>query len=619
MASLFFTHYLSLPRCYSTWPGYPSLDLTLLQGFALQHKWGIAAMSRKRVVENLADEGNFENGVVMKKEINRAIKRTTSGRRKKETVHSPEKDSEIGIANDINVGESITSISSESLKKSPRRTRRKTSSASSNLEEEKNEKNIQRRRRTKKTEDIIVEDQGIESEISDQESSLVATDVEDESEIELELDGDNDISYTYGWPPLVCCFGSAQHAFVPSGRPANRLIDYEIHERLKDAIWEPEKFVRAPGGSAGTVAVALAALGGKVAFMGKLGDDAYGQSILYYMNVNNVQTRSVRIDSKRGTAVSQMKISKRARLRMICVKPCAEDSLSKSDLNMDVLKEAKMFYFNTHSLLERGMRSVALRAIKISKKLGGKIFYDVNLPLPLWQSSDEAKSFVRQVWSLANIVEVTKQELEFLCGIKPTEEFDTKNNSSSKFFHYGPELVQPLWHENLEVLFVTNGTSKIHYYTKEHNGAVHGMEDPPITPFTSDMSASGDGIVAALMRMLTVQSHLITDKWYLERTIKYAIDCGVIDQWLLGRERGYPPRDDMEEVEPDHNGIRSITEKEYRTIAPSSGVVTVQTSFRPVCWCCSKTLILLCNVHRFFFHYPVININRVPYIHVFNL
>ena len=89
-----------------------------------------------------------------------------------------------------------------------------------------------------------------------------------------------------------------------------------------------------------------------------------------------------------------------------------------------------------------------------------------------------------------------EQELEFLCGIKASEEFDTKNNDTSKFVHYKPEVIAPLWHENLKVLFVTNGTSKIHYYTEEHNGAINGMEDPPITPFTCDMSASGDGIVA---------------------------------------------------------------------------------------------------------------------------
>lgn len=175
-----------------------------------------------------------------------------------------------------------------------------------------------------------------------EESTYVAN-IEDESDEELKIDEGEDISYTYGWPPLVCCFGAAQHAFVPSGRPANRLIDYEIHERMKDALWSPEKFVRSPGGSAGSVAIALASLGGKVAFMGKLGTDDYGEAMLYYLNVNSVQTRSVRIDSKRETAVSYMKIGKRGRLKMTCVKPCAEDSLSKSEINIDVLKEVKDF------------------------------------------------------------------------------------------------------------------------------------------------------------------------------------------------------------------------------------------------------------------------------------
>lgn len=66
--------------------------------------------------------------------------------------------------------------------------------------------------------------------------------------------------------------------------------------------------------------------------------------------------------------------------------------------------------------------------------------------------------------------------------------------------------------------------------------------------------------------MLTIQPDLITDKGYLERAIKYAINCGVIDQWLLAQTRGFPPKEDMEEVEPDPDGIKSITEKEYRTL-----------------------------------------------------
>lgn len=162
------------------------------------------------------------------------------------------------------------------------------------------------------------------------------------------------------------------------------------------------------------------------------------------------------------------------------------------------LLQAKMFYFNSSSLLDQSMRSTTLQAIKVSKKFGGVIFFDPNLPLPLWKSSEKTKATIQEAWKHANVIELTKQELEFLCGIEPLEKFDTKDNDKSKFIHHKSEMVMQLWHEDLKVLFVTNGTSKVHYYTADASGSVHGMEDAPITPFTGDMSASGDAIVAGM-------------------------------------------------------------------------------------------------------------------------
>ncbi|XAR65296.1 Fructokinase [Bertholletia excelsa] len=568
MASPSFTRFLSLPRWHSKWPFFPSTSFLRLQNVVLDDQWGLMAVSKKQ------SEGELV--AVEKKTSSRTSKRTTARRRKKVTTpDSAENDPLSAVNPDVSDDETskASALDGDSTKARRRGRRKVTAEATpSGLAENKVEKKVTRGRRTKKKFDNI-EDEGSDVGISDQEgdSFTMSMNLDDAYDVELELGKgeEDDISFTYGWPPLVCCFGAALHAYVPSGRPANRLVDYEMQERMKDALWTPEIFVRAPGGGASSVAVALANLGGKVAFMGKVGDDDYGQSLLYYLNMNNVQTRSVRIDSRRMTSASQMKIGRRRGLRMTCVKPSAEDSLSRSEINIDVLKEAKMFYFNTFSLIDQNMRSTTLQAIKISKKFGGIIFYDLNLPLPLWQSYEETRNFVQQAWNLADVIEVTKQELEFLCGIKPSEDFDTKNNDRSKFIHYEPEVLAPLWHENIKVLFVTNGTSKIHYYTKEYNGSVLGMEDAPLSPFSRDMSAAGDGIVAALMRMLTVQPHLINDKGYLEKTVKYAVSCGVIDQWLLTRIRGFPPKEGMEEnVEPDPNGIKSITEREYRTREP---------------------------------------------------
>lgn len=527
----------------------------------------IQAVSKKGASKlDPEDAVDKDSDVEIPKKTKRAPRRS-----KKKIDSEITEDKNDDIVNSLEKEEiSTTETSDKDAKKSTRKIRKKAITTTTNSNEEViPEKKSTKRRTRKKTDSVSAET--ISGESSDEEpTSPSTTESKQEELIVIEAESE-DISFTYGWPPLVCCFGAAQHAFIPSGRPSNRLIDHEIHESKKDMFWSPSRFVRAPGGSATSVAIALACIGGKVAFMGKVGDDEYGHNMVYHLNVNKVQTRSVVIDSSRPTAISQMKMVRRGGLRMSCVKPCAEDSLLSSEISVDILKESKMFYFNSSSLLDKNLRKTAMQAVKTSKKLGSVIFFDLNLPIPLWVSHEETKNFLKEAWDSADIIEVTKQELEFLCNIKPSEKFDTKDNDKSKFVHYSYDVVKQLWHENLKVLFVTNGTSKIHYYTENDNGWVHGMEDAPITPFTGDMSISGDAIVAALMRMLTVQPHLLTDNGYLEHAIKYAIDCGVIDQWLISQVLGFPPKENTQFEIPDltpseRYALRSITEREYRTV-----------------------------------------------------
>ncbi|KAL7132665.1 hypothetical protein ABFS83_12G090300 [Erythranthe nasuta] len=572
MNSISFTQFPLMPRVYrweSNGNGFSYMNYTNIVQIQDRrvNRNVVTSVSKKKLADSLAEDVPDGEPAIVEKKTRKTTKRAPAKSRKK-TLGIVDEDSAV----DGNAKDEEISASTEVPKKTQTKTRKKAIPTSKTSEKEEDEeatpKKATKQRKSKKKADVI---EANETEFSEPEDNIFAPtfDESDEQDLEFAIEDGEDISYTYGWPPLVCCFGAAQNAFVPAGRRSNRLIDYEIHDRKRDALYEPEKFVRAPGGSSSNVAVALASLGGKVAFMGKLGDDAYGHSLLYYLNINNVQTRAVRIDENKVTAVSRMKIGRRGGLRVASVKPCAEDCLSRSEINVDVLREAQMFYFNTFSLLDRNTRSTALQAVKISKKLGNLVFYDLNLPLPLWQSSEETKKFIQSAWNLSDIIEVTKQELEFLCGIIPSEEFDTRDNNRNKFTHYSPEIVSQLWHENLKILFVTNGTSKIHYYTKEYDGSVYGMEDAPLTPYTSDMSATGDGVVAGIMKMLTVQPHLLLDKGYLERTIKYAINCGVTDQWLQARKLGYPPKEGMEDVDSDPHGIKSITEKQYRTLVPT--------------------------------------------------
>lgn len=381
----------------------------------------------------------------------------------------------------------------------------------------------------------------------------------EEKSMELEADGEeDDHNFEYDWPPLVCCFGLAQNEFIPTVRVSDRQMDEDKYSTWKGLQWSPPEFVRAPGGPPSNVAIALARLGGRVAFMGKVGDDPTGYQMVLTMNKEHVQTRGVKFDPYASTAVSYMKLTRReGKLGMECVKPCAEDGFHISDINIDILKEARMFHFNSMVLLEQSMHATLLAAIKMSKEFGGVIFFDVNLPLPLWRSRDETRKLIQSAWNEANIIEVTMQELEFLID---EDYFERKRNYRPQYYahsyeqsvgerkrqrrrrcyHYTREEIAPLWHDNIKILFVTDGTFRIHYYTPTFEGAVIGTEDVLVTPFTCDRTGSGDAIVAGIIRKLTSQPELYDDQVLLEKQLRFAICAGIIAQWTIGAVRGFP-------------------------------------------------------------------------------
>lgn len=119
----------------------------------------------------------------------------------------------------------------------------------------------------------------------------------------------------------------------------------------KNLQWAPPEFVRAPGGPPSDVAIAHARLGGRAAFMGKVGDDEFGNDMVYRMNSERVQTRAVRIDGGVMTAASRVRLGFReegdGRRRLVAetVKECAEDSLGVAEIDVSVLKEVTFFFF----------------------------------------------------------------------------------------------------------------------------------------------------------------------------------------------------------------------------------------------------------------------------------
>ncbi|GKA98290.1 fructokinase-like 1 protein, chloroplastic [Tanacetum coccineum] len=230
--------------------------------------------------------------------------------------------------------------------------------------------------------------------------------------------------------------------------------------------------------------------------------------------------------------------------------PARPEVLWKQPLYLRV--GARIFHFNSEVLTSDSMQAALFKAISWSKNFGSLIFFDMNLPLPLWKSRHETKNVITEAWEQADIIEVSKQELEFLLdehyherrrNYEPqyyAESHEETREKGKDYYHYTREEIEPLWHDKLKFLFVTDGTLRLHYYSPLFDGVVVGTEDVLITPFTCDRTGSGDAVVAGIMRKLTTHPEMFDNQDILERQLRFAIAAGIISQWTIGAVRGFP-------------------------------------------------------------------------------
>lgn len=114
--------------------------------------------------------------------------------------------------------------------------------------------------------------------------------------------------------------------------------------------------------------------------------------------------------------------------------------------------KARIFHFGSISLIHEPCKSTHLAAMAVAKKSGSILSYDVNLRLPLWPSADAAREGIMSVWDQADVIKVSEEEITFLTGEK---DYDDDNAELKKLFH-----------PNLKLFLVSEGSKGCRYYTK---------------------------------------------------------------------------------------------------------------------------------------------------------
>ncbi len=172
-----------------------------------------------------------------------------------------------------------------------------------------------------------------------------------------------------------------------------------------------------PGGAPCNVLGMLAKAGRKTAFIGKVGQDIFGNRLKATLKEVGIDTSGLIMDETVRTTLAFVgTLADGDRNFSFYRNPGADMMLKEEDLLVNLLENTKIFHFGTLSMTHEDVRQATKRAIQIAKESGAVISFDPNLRTPLWKTLDEAREQAAYGFSKCDILKISDNEIQWFTG-----------------------------------------------------------------------------------------------------------------------------------------------------------------------------------------------------------
>lgn len=174
-----------------------------------------------------------------------------------------------------------------------------------------------------------------------------------------------------------------------------------------------------PGGAPCNVLAMLKKLSHKVAFIGKVGRDMFGDQLEQALTEAGIGTEGLFRDDRVHTTLAFVHTAPDGdRDFSFYRKPGADMMLTEEDVEAGraLLQSCRVFHFGTLSMTDEGCRRATKKAIGIAKEAGALVSFDPNLREPLWESLEEAREQVLYGLSQCDILKISDNEIVWLTG-----------------------------------------------------------------------------------------------------------------------------------------------------------------------------------------------------------
>lgn len=172
-----------------------------------------------------------------------------------------------------------------------------------------------------------------------------------------------------------------------------------------------------PGGAPCNVLAMLAKLNRTVAFIGKVGADAFGYQLKQALVEVGIDAQALKHDEKVHTTLAFVQtLADGDRDFSFYRKPGADMMLKKDEVPKELIEASKIFHFGTLSMTDDDNREATKYALDVAKAHGLLISFDPNIRMPLWDSLEELREQMEYGMNYCDILKISDDEITWFTG-----------------------------------------------------------------------------------------------------------------------------------------------------------------------------------------------------------
>jgi fructokinase len=304
-----------------------------------------------------------------------------------------------------------------------------------------------------------------------------------------------------------------------------------LGEALIDFIPVDKKnklFEKNPGGAPANVAVGLARLGSRTAFIGKVGDDSLGRFLYDTLADEDIILNNMILTKEAKTALTIVTLDEKGdRSFDFFGEESADRLLSKEEIDEELFGDFKIYHFGSISMINEISRQATQYALDLAQKREMYVSYDPNLRESLWSDLDKAKKIMKSVLGQVDILKVSKEELDFLTGFAGIEE--------------GAEQLKNK--NEISIVLITDGDNGVYFY---RNKLVH---IPAKKVEAVDTTGAGDAFISAFLNRID-KSDISIDEMtdaQIEKICEFANYCSALVVQKQGAMSKLPKKDEVKQ------------------------------------------------------------------------